>query len=164
MYIVERIKTFLKGWKNQPSKAEVDRLCKHYRNEVMDREIISHFEYKEIENLVRVSHYAHMGELTAIEAALCLGHEAGRATQRANASDAEESANRLVTGLEKIQYFIESFSDAHKLYSPIDAMSREERENFYFHRDNMRIEMDCMEDYVIQATDNLNELRKNIGI
>lgn len=83
MYIGKRTKAFLKGWKNQPSKTEVDRLFNHYRNEVMDREIIdSCFEYKDLENLICVSHYADMGELTAIEAAFCLGYKAGKVGQR----------------------------------------------------------------------------------
>lgn len=79
MYIFKKIKAKLYGWKNQPTKAEIEALYQHYRNEVMDKELIdSHFGSKEFINLIHVARYAEFGLPTAIQTAFCLGYKAGK--------------------------------------------------------------------------------------
>lgn len=83
MYIFKKIKAKLYGWKNQPSKKKVEQLAKHYRNEVMDKDLISsHFDSKEFINLIHVAKYAEFGLPTAIQSAFCLGYKAGKAGQQ----------------------------------------------------------------------------------
>jgi len=69
----------LKGWKNQPSRKEVERLFEHYRNEVMNREVVdNYFAQEDWTGLVHVARYAEIGLWTAIEAAFCIRYNKGK--------------------------------------------------------------------------------------
>ncbi len=77
--MIRRIMAKIFGWKKQPTKAEVEALYRHYRNEVMDKEVINnHLESKEFINLTHVARYAEFGLWTAIQAAFCLGYSTGQ--------------------------------------------------------------------------------------
>lgn len=98
-YYRQRIKAWLKGWKNQPSQKEVESLYKHYRNEVMSKEILNnHFDRKEFTNLIRVVRYTDFGLWTALQAAFCLGFQAGSEAVREEIFSRYENKGSLEKG------------------------------------------------------------------
>ena len=82
MYYLKRFMMFFHGWKKQPSRKEVNRIYNHYRNEVMSNEVINDYlSQDDFNSLVALAIYGgwNLGTWTAIQAAFCLGYEAGKA-------------------------------------------------------------------------------------
>ncbi len=155
---------------NRPTKQELQNLTDYYNkltaaiSDDFAMQMLDSQETRHYLRLIKIADYHPDGKSFSILTAFKLGYLANKPESHNNKFDIEENICCLAVGIEKIQYLIENFADTHKLYKPTETLDRSEKDNFYFHRDNMRIEIDCIDDYVIQATDNLNELRKNIGI
>jgi len=78
MNIGKKIKAII-GGRRKPSKAELDRLFKYYRFEVMKHEVIDNYlESKVFSELVDLAKFADFGCSTAIQAAFCLGYGKGK--------------------------------------------------------------------------------------
>lgn len=79
MHIVKRIKKKLKAWRNHVDIAEVQALSDYLRGSVFNDKTLELLKSKDFESLVNVALYADLGVWTAIEAAFCMGYEAGKA-------------------------------------------------------------------------------------
>ena len=79
MHIVRRIKKKLKAWRNHVDIAEVQALSDYLRGSVFNDKTLELLKSKDFESLVNVALYADLGVWTAIEAAFCMGYEAGKA-------------------------------------------------------------------------------------
>mgnify|MGYP001105328472 CR=1 FL=1 len=79
MHIVKRIKKKLKAWRNHVDIAEVQTLSDYLRGNVLNDEALELLKSKDFESLTNVAVYADLGVWTAIEAAFCMGYEAGKA-------------------------------------------------------------------------------------
>ena len=80
MHIVKRIKKKLKAKRNHVDVAEVQSLADNLREDFLEKEDILKFLGSEnFSNLVDVAKYADFGVFTAIQAAFCMGYEAGKA-------------------------------------------------------------------------------------
>ncbi len=82
MYIVKRIEAFLTGRKNRPSKTEIDCLSERYRNMILNDKAVELITKEDYGNLLIIAKHAEFGKSTAIQAAFCLGYEAGKAGQQ----------------------------------------------------------------------------------
>lgn len=84
MYLLKRIRATLKGWKNQPSKAEVKRLDDYYKEltaEMTDMEameLLDRPEKNDLFMLCRIAEYADLGNMKSILYAFKLGYKAGK--------------------------------------------------------------------------------------
>lgn len=74
----------------------------------------------------------------------------------------EEHIARLSVSLEKLGYLVNVISQ--KLEKESSAMTEQEKELFFYDRDNMRIILDIVNDYIQESTDALNSLRNNVPI
>ena len=79
MHIVKRIKKKMKAWRNHVDIAEVQALSDYLRGSVFNDKTLELLKSKDFESLVNVALYADLGVWTAIEAAFCMGYEAGKA-------------------------------------------------------------------------------------
>ncbi len=80
MYIVKRIKKKLKAKRSHVDIAEVQALADNLREDFLKKEDILKFLGSEnFSSLVDVAKYADFGVSTAIQAAFCMGYEAGKA-------------------------------------------------------------------------------------
>lgn len=80
MYIVKRIKKKLKAKRNHVDVAEVQSLADNLHEDLLKKEDILEFLGSEnFSNFVNVAKYADFGVSTAIQAAFCMGYEAGKA-------------------------------------------------------------------------------------
>ena len=80
MYFVKKIKKKLKAKRNHVDVAEVQSLADNLREDFLEKEDILKFLGSEnFSNLVDVAKYADFGVSTAIQAAFCMGYEAGKA-------------------------------------------------------------------------------------
>ena len=80
MYFVKKIKKKLKAKRNHVDVAEVQSLADNLREEFLEKEDILKFLGSEnFFSLVDVAKYADFGVSTAIQAAFCMGYEAGKA-------------------------------------------------------------------------------------
>ncbi len=68
--------------KKKMLKEKAENLSDYYRKEVMSDEILEFLTKEEFINLTGVAKRADFGIWTAIEAAFCLGYEAGKAGQQ----------------------------------------------------------------------------------
>lgn len=79
MHIVKRIKKKLKAWRNHVDVAEVQELSGYLRGSVFNDEALELLKSEDFESLTNVAVYADFGVWTAIQAAFCMGYEAGKA-------------------------------------------------------------------------------------
>ena len=80
MHIVKRIKKKLKAKRNHIDVAKVQSLADNFREDFLEKEDVLKFLGSEnFSNLVDVAKYADFGVSTAIQAAFCMGYEAGKA-------------------------------------------------------------------------------------
>ena len=80
MHIVKRIKKKLKAKRNHIDVAKVQSLAYNFREDFLEKEDVLKFLGSEnFSNLVDVAKYADFGVSTAIQAAFCMGYEAGKA-------------------------------------------------------------------------------------
>jgi len=62
----------------KPTKAEINRLSKHYRNMILDNKAVELITSEDYSNLIDVAKYAEFGRSTAIQSAFYLGYLAGK--------------------------------------------------------------------------------------
>ncbi len=80
MYIVKRIMKKLKAKKSHVDVAEVQSLADNLREDFLKKEdILKFLGSKNFANLVDVAKYEDFGVSTAVQAAFCMGYEAGKA-------------------------------------------------------------------------------------
>lgn len=80
MHIVKEIKKKLKAWRNHTDIIKVQSLADNLREDFLKKEDILKFLGSEnFANLVDVAKYADFGVFTAVQAAFCMGYEAGKA-------------------------------------------------------------------------------------
>lgn len=80
MYFVKKIKKKLKAKRNHIDVAKVQSLADNFREDFLEKEDVLKFLGSEnFSNLVDVAKYADFGVSTAIQAAFCMGYEAGKA-------------------------------------------------------------------------------------
>lgn len=83
-YYLKRLKALLLGWKNQPTKKEIDWIECYYEGitrEVSDSEALDLLDNPEKNDLLllrHISEYADMGQMKAIMCAFKLGYLAGK--------------------------------------------------------------------------------------
>ena len=76
----KRIKKKLKAKRNHIDVAKVQSLADNFREDFLEKEDVLKFLGSEnFSNLVDVAKYADFGVSTAIQAAFCMGYEAGKA-------------------------------------------------------------------------------------
>lgn len=63
---------------NKPTQAEINGLAKHYRNMILHDKAVELITKEDYNNLLNVANYADFGKSTAIQAAFCLGFNAGK--------------------------------------------------------------------------------------
>lgn len=79
MHIIKRTKKKLKAWRNHADIVRVQSLADNLREDFLKKEDILKFLGSEnFANLVDVAKYADLGVSTAIQAAFCMGYEAGK--------------------------------------------------------------------------------------
>lgn len=84
MYLLKRIRAFLLGWKNQPSKAELDNLTRYY--EELTAELPKDFALEKLDSpekchylmLLKIADYRPMGKTFAILTAFNMGYLYGQ--------------------------------------------------------------------------------------
>lgn len=76
--------------------------------------------------------------------------------------DIEDYTGRIAVNLEKIQYLTDIISQ--KLQKQIGKMNEHEKDCFVGQHDNLRINLDIVDDYIHDAINILNELRGGIGV
>lgn len=81
MHIVKRIKKKLHAQRNHVDIKKTRELSNYFRKEVMNVEVLKHLGSKNFENLTNIALYVDFGVWTAIQAAFCMGYEAGKAGQ-----------------------------------------------------------------------------------
>lgn len=74
--------------------------------------------------------------------------------------DMEEYITRLSVCFDKLEYLIGVISQ--KLEKNTVALTLQERELYIFDRDNMRMNLDIVEDYINEATGIMKELREGL--
>lgn len=74
--------------------------------------------------------------------------------------DMEECIARLSVCFNKLAYLIGIISQ--KLEKNTDALTEQERELFIYDRDNMRMNLDIVEDYINEAAGIMKELREGL--
>lgn len=74
--------------------------------------------------------------------------------------DIEECVTRLSVSFDKLSYLISIISQ--KLEKDTDALTGQERELFIYERDNMRMNLDIVEDYINEAAGIMKELREGL--
>lgn len=80
-YYLKRLKALLLGWKNQPTKSDIDRLTAQYSAqtaEMPQEKVLRLLGNEKLLNLVHISRYAELGETRAIQFAFAFGYKAGK--------------------------------------------------------------------------------------
>lgn len=72
----------------------------------------------------------------------------------------EECITRLSVCFGKLEYLISVINQ--KLEKNTDALTEKEREIFIYDRDDMRTNLDIAEDYIVEASDIIKELREGL--
>lgn len=82
--MLKRIRFKIYGWKNQPGKAEVERMVTEFDEKAPDltfSETVSLLG-RDFKRLINISRYAENGEAKAISLAYRMGYVAGEASQQ----------------------------------------------------------------------------------
>lgn len=74
----QKLKGVIFMCKNQLKKENANKFSEHYRNEVMNEQVLEKLPKEDFNNLIDVAKYAKLGIMTAIETAFCLGYETGK--------------------------------------------------------------------------------------
>lgn len=77
MNAIEKLLKRIKIWKRRICMGEINLLRDNMR-EKFDHEILEHLDCNDFNDMVDVARYAEMGIFTVIQAAFCMGYQAGK--------------------------------------------------------------------------------------